>query len=117
MLKTLPVFGKLTSLMLAGILAFAAVGVTPQPAEAYRRGGAGIGLGIAAGIIAGAAIGSYAYGAPPYYRYSRNYAYDNGCYSGPRQCRREGGYCDYNRFGDYVCRGGTVRCYRPTVCD
>ena len=108
---------KMMSLMLAGLLAFAAIGSTAEPAEA-RRGGAALGLGIAAGIIAGAAIGGYAYAHPPYYRYSRYYsAYDNGCYAGPRQCRREGGYCDYNRFGDYVCRGGAVRCYRPTVCD
>ena len=118
MIKKLCSVSKLTSLMLAATFAVAAIGVTPQPAEAYRRGGAGLGLGIAAGIIAGAAVGGYAYGYPPYYRYSRSYAaYDNGCYAGPRRCVREGGYCDYNRFGDYVCRGGTVRCYRPTICD
>lgn len=105
---------KLTSLALAASLAIAAIGAAPQPAEA-RRGG--IGLGIAAGIIAGVAIGGLAYGAPRYYRYSQYYAYDNGCYQGPRQCRRVGGHCDYNRFGDYVCRGGTVRCYRPNICD
>lgn len=104
---------KITSIALAAALAVAAVG-SPQPAEA-RRGG--VGFGIAAGIIAGAAIGSLAYGAPRYYRYSRHYAYDDGCYVGPRQCKRVGARCDYNRFGDYVCRGGVVRCYRPTVCD
>ncbi len=102
------------SLTVATTLALAALSATPEPAEA-RRGG--VGLGIAAGIIAGAAIGSYAYGYPSYYRYSRYYAYDGGCYAGPRQCRRTGGFCDYNRFGDYVCRGGVVRCYRPTLCD
>lgn len=106
---------KLTSLALAGTLALAAIG-SPQPAAAYR--GNGVGFGIAAGIIAGAALGGYAYGYPRYYRYSRYYAYDNGgCYLGPRQCRRVGGDCGTNRFGDYVCRGGSVRCYRPTICD
>ena len=108
---------KLMSVCLAIALAFATVSTSSQPAEA-RRNGAGIGLGIAAGIIAGAALGGYAYGAPSHYRHSRYYSsYDNGCYAGPRQCRRDGGYCDYNRFGDYVCRGGTVRCFRPTICD
>ena len=106
---------KLMSVGLALALTLGAVATAPQPAEA-RRGG-GLGLGIAAGIIAGAAIGSYAYGYPRYYRYSRYYVADGGCYLGPRQCRRVGGDCDYNRFGDYVCRGGTVRCYRPTICD
>ena len=105
---------KLTSLAMAGALALVAIGSAPQPAEAYR--GNGIGFGIAAGIIAGAAI-TGAYGYPRYYRSSGYYAYDGGCYAGPRQCRRVGGSCDYNRFGDYVCRGGSVRCYRPTVCD
>ena len=104
-----------TSMMLAFALAFSAIAVSPAPAEA-RRGG-GIGLGIAAGIIAGAAVGGYAYGYPRYYGYSRYYVADDGCYAGPRQCRRVGGFCDYNRFGDYVCRGGTVRCYRSNVCD
>ncbi len=85
-----------------------------QPAEARR--GVGIGFGIAAGIIAGAAISSYAYGYPRSYRYSR-YNAEGGCYLGPRQCRRSGGDCYENRFGETVCRGGTVRCYRPTVCD
>ncbi len=104
---------KLTSFALAATLAIAAVGTTSAPAEARR----GVGLGIAAGIIAGAALGGYAYGYSPYYRYRSRAGYDDGCYAGPRQCRRVGGYCDYNRFGDYVCRGGIVRCYRATVCD
>ena len=106
---------KLMSLMLASALSLGAIASTPQPAEARR--GYGIGLGIAAGVIAGAAIGSYAYGYPRYYRYSRYYASDDGCYTGPRQCRWVGRSCDTNRFGDTVCRGGTYRCYRPTVCD
>jgi hypothetical protein len=103
------------SALLSVALIAGALVLQPKPAEAGR--GVGIGVGIAAGVIAGAAIGSYAYGYPRYYRYSRYYVSDNGCYLGPRQCRRVGGYCDYNRFGDYVCRGGTVRCYRPTICD
>ena len=103
---------KMMSLLMAGVFAVAAVGSAPAPAEAGGRG-VGIGLGIAAGIAAGA----YAYGAYGYPRYSRYYSAYDGCYAGPRQCRRVGGYCDYNRFGDYVCRGGIVRCYRPTICN
>lgn len=107
---------KIMPMLLAATMALGAVSVSPAPAEARR--GIGIGLGIAAGIAAGAAIGGgYAYGYSPYYRYRTYSAYDDGCYAGPRQCRRVGGSCDYNRFGDYVCRGGVVRCYRATVCD
>jgi hypothetical protein len=100
---------------LALVVGASAVVTAPQPAEARR--GVGIGLGIAGAIIAGAAISSYAYGYPRHYRYSRYYASDNGCYLGPRQCRRSGGECHENRFGDTVCRGGKVSCYRPTICD
>ena len=108
MLKRLAAFGLMCT------LAFTAVASAPQPAEA-RRGG-GIGLGIAGGLIAGAIIGGAAYGYPRYYGYSR-YDTDGGCYPGPRVCRRVGGSCYENRFGDTVCRGGDVRCYRRTVCD
>ena len=111
-----PLIKKLMTVGLALALMLGAVAIAPQPAEARR--GYGVGLGIAAGVIVGAAIAGSAYAYPRNYRYSRYYVSDNGgCYLGPRQCRRSGGDCDYNRFGDYVCRGGTVRCYRPTVCD
>jgi len=107
---------KLATVAMAGLLALSVVGSAPQPAEAHRGGG--IGFGIAAGILAGAALGSYyAYGYPRYYRYSHYYTYDDGCYQGPRRCRRVGGHCDVNRFGDTVCHGGVVRCSRPTICD
>ena len=106
---------KLMTLGMALAMTAGAVITAPQPAEARR--GYGVGFGIAAGIIAGAAIGSAAYGYPRYYRYSQYYSYDDGCYLGPRQCRRTGGHCDVNRFGDTVCHGGSVRCYRPTICD
>ena len=96
----------LMPLALVGALSAVAVATAPQPAEAFR----GRGAGIAAGIIAGAVIGGYAYGYP------RAYAYE-GCYAGPRICRRVGGYCDTNRYGDTYCRGGVVRCYRERVCD
>ena len=111
------VLKRLLSIALAFALFLGAVATAPQPAEARRGYGAGIGLGIAAGVLAGAAIGGYAYGYPRYYRYSRYYSVSDSCYLGPRQCRRVGADCDYNRFGDYVCRGGTLRCYRPTICD
>jgi hypothetical protein len=106
---------SLLSAALAALVGVSAITTAPQPAEARR--GVGLGLGIAGAIIAGAAISSYAYGYPRHYRYSRYYVSDNGCYLGPRQCRRTGGDCAENRFGDVVCRGGTVRCHRPTICD
>ncbi len=101
------------SVALALSVVAGAMTTASQPAEARR--GVGVGIGIAAAIIAGAAISSHAYGYPRSYRYSR-YSSD-GCYLGPRQCRRTGGDCYENRFGETVCRGGSVRCYRPTVCD
>jgi hypothetical protein len=106
---------SLLSMALAVLVGASALTTAPKPAEAGR--GVGLGLGIAGAIIAGAAISSYAYGYPRHYRYSRYYVSDNGCYLGPRQCRRTGADCFENRFGDTVCRGGTVRCYRPTICD
>ncbi len=114
MFKSWKIKATVSTVLGAAVLAGALM-TAPAPAEARR--GYGLGLGIAAGVIAGAAIGSYAYGYPRYYRYSRYYVSDNGCYLGPRQCRRVGGACDYNRFGDYVCRGGVTRCYRATICD
>jgi hypothetical protein len=91
-----------------------AIGLMPVGrAEADR--GAAIGLGIAAGVIAGAAIGAHAYG-PPRPRY---YSYSSGpvCYRGPRECDYVGRSCWYNRYGDYVCRGGEYRCYYRRICD
>lgn len=85
-----------------------AVGIgtaTVQPAEARRGGvvaGAIIGGVIAGALIAGASRRAHAHGH---------------CYKGPRRCEWHGRHCFYNRYGDYVCRGGDYRCWRPTICN
>ncbi len=61
-----------------------------------------IGLG-----ILGAAAAANA--GPRYYR-------GGGCYPGPRECYRTQGSCFYNRFGEYVCRGGQMVCNRRMIC-
>jgi hypothetical protein len=79
------------------------------PAEAGRGGRT-------AAIVGGTIIGLGVLGA---YAHARDRAYyrGDGCYKGPLRCERVGKRCFYNRYGDYVCRGGTERCYRPTYCD
>jgi hypothetical protein len=85
-----------------------AVAVISQPAEA-RRGGS-----IAAGVAVGTILGLGIAGA-----YDRGYYYSGGpgCFRGPRQCQWVGRSCWYNRYGEYVCRGGDYRCWRPLICD
>ena len=80
-----------------------------QPAEAHRRGG-GIAAGVAVGTILGLGIAG-AYEGRRYYRDGPD------CYRGPRQCQWVGRSCWHNRVGEYVCRGGDYRCWRPTICD
>jgi hypothetical protein len=95
-----------TTLALAMVLGLA-VSAT-QPAEAGRGGNVGVGLAVGTLLglgIAGAYAGPRYYGAPA------------GCYRGPRQCDWVGRSCWTNRYGEYVCRGGDYRCWRPTVCD
>jgi hypothetical protein len=102
---------KFTQIGLAAVLAVGAIAASHQPAEARRGGGLIVG-GIAAGLVAGAIIGSRAYAAPGYYSYS-----SNGCYRGPRQCGYTAQRCYVNRYGDEVCRGGSYVCSRPVICD
>jgi len=102
---------KLTSIVLAGLIVAATLGASSQTAEA--RGGRIIG-GIAAGIIAGTLLSTYAHAHPRYYSY-RSYA--PSCYKGPRQCDWAGGGCWINRWGERVCSRGEWRCWRPTYCD
>jgi len=80
-----------------------------QPAEAGRGGG--IAAGLAVGTLLGLGIAG-AYAGPHYY-----YPAGPGCYRGPRQCDWVGRSCWYNRAGEYICRGGEYRCWRPAVCD
>lgn len=101
-------FRKLAHPLMALTLATVAVGAgSVQPAEAGRGGRAAafvggtiIGLGIAGAIASG-----------------RDRAYYGGCYKGRPRCEWVDGPCYYNKYGDYVCRRGYERCYRPTYCD
>lgn len=98
---------KFTNTMLALSLAAGVALSTAAPAEARR--GAGVAAGVAAGIIGLGVLGAYAHAR------DRNY-YGPACYEGPRECRWTGRQCHYNRFGEYICRGGHYQCFRPTVC-
>ncbi|MDX2205676.1 MAG: hypothetical protein NW223_23195 [Hyphomicrobiaceae bacterium] len=108
MLKKL--IGAATALVvLGGVLA-------TSVEEAKAHDGRGIAAGLAIGTILGLGIaGAH---AGPRYRGPAYYAdVPPGCYRGPRQCGWEGRRCWYDRYGEYVCRGGEWRCWRPTVCD
>jgi hypothetical protein len=65
----------------------------------FHRGGFGVVPGIAAGVIAGAALGSYGAYGPGYY--DDSYAYDNG--NGYNRIYDEG----YAARNGFVCRPGT----------
>lgn len=100
-------FRKLGHVVVALALAVAIGTASAQPVEA--RGGR------TAAIIGGTIIGLGVLGALSHAR-DRDYYYD-GCYKGPLRCERVRGPCYYNKYGDYVCRRGHERCYRPTYCD
>lgn len=97
-------FRKLTHPLMALTLATAMTATSVQPAEAGRGGrtaafitGTIIGLGLAGAIAHGRTYG--------------------GCYKGRLRCEWVKGPCYYNKYGDYVCRRGHERCWRPTYCD
>ena len=92
-------------LALAVVLGLSAT--VSQPADA--RGGR-VAAGVAVGTLLGLGIAG-AYAGPRYY------GDGPGCYRGPRQCDWVGRSCWTNRYGEYVCRGGERRCWRPTICD
>jgi hypothetical protein len=98
---------KLTKLLLALTFVVGIGAATMQSAEAYRGGR--VAAGVAVGTLLGLGIAG-AYAGPRYYA-------GEGCYVGPRQCDYVGRRCWYNRYGDYVCRGGEYRCWRPRICD
>ena len=81
------------------------IATTGQADAQFRRWGPAV---IVGGIVAGALIAGAS---------RRAYGYGPACYSGPRRCEWAGRHCFYNRFGDYICRGGEYRCWRPTICD
>lgn len=97
-------FKKLAHPFMALTLAAAMSATSVQTAEAGRGGRAAafiggtiIGLGIAGAIAHGRTHG--------------------GCYKGRLRCEWVDGPCYYNKYGDYVCRRGHERCWRPTYCD
>jgi hypothetical protein len=97
---------KLVHVLLALSLAIGIGAATAQPADA--RGGR------TAAFVGGTILGLGIMGA---YAHARDHAYYGGCYKGPLRCERVGRRCFYNRYGDYVCRGGREHCYRETYCD
>jgi hypothetical protein len=107
-------FKKFLSIVMAGVMVLGLSFATVQPAEAGR--GRNVGVGIAAGIIGLGLLGAYAHARDRdegrYYVRERN-----ECYKGREQCAWNDRHCFHNRYGDYVCRGGTYRCYRPTICE
>lgn len=101
---------KLMSVALAALVVAGTAAATSHDAEARRRGG--FGAGVAAGVIGLGILGAAAAAnAGP-----RGYYGGGGCYPGPRQCYRTQGSCFYNRYGEYVCRGGQMVCNRPMIC-
>jgi hypothetical protein len=106
-----------TSIMLKKIGHLAAVAALVLGIGAASFGdpaAAGRGGAVAAGVAVGTVLGLGIAGA---YAGPRYYAVGPGCYRGPRQCDYVGRSCWYNRFGEYICRGGDYRCWRPTICD
>jgi hypothetical protein len=99
----------ISSLMAVAMVTSVGISTAVQPAEA---GGRNVGVGIAAGIIGLGILGAYANA-----RDREHYRSSGGCYKGPEQCSWRDRHCFENRYGDYVCRGGVYRCYRPTICD
>jgi hypothetical protein len=98
---------KLIHAALALTLAIGVGFASVQPVEA--RGGRT--AAIVGGTILGLGLlGAYAEGR------ERTY-YRESCYQGPPQCRWVEGPCYYNSRGDYICRRGYEKCYRPTICD
>ncbi|HXF54956.1 MAG TPA: hypothetical protein VNK52_12600 [Hyphomicrobiaceae bacterium] len=98
---------KVTHAVMAVALAAGLAASSVEPAEAGRGGR--IAAGVAAGIITLGVLGALS---------SRGHAYYGPvCYEGPRECHWTGRSCYYNRWGEYVCRGGRYHCYRPTICD
>lgn len=100
---------KLMQSAMALNLAFGVVATSMQPAEA--RGGAGVAVGVAAGLIGLGILGAAANAGPRYY------ASEPACYKGRERCGWTDRHCFINSYGDEVCRGGRYTCWRPTYCD
>jgi hypothetical protein len=105
-------FKKITATVMAVVTIIGLSIATVRPAEA--RSGRNLGVGIAAGIIGLGILGAYANARER--RHSDGYDRAS-CYKGREECGWSNRHCFENRYGDTVCRGGTYRCYRPTICD
>lgn len=105
-------FRKLAHPFMALTLAFALAAAAAQPAEAGRGGRA-------AAFIGGTLLGLGIAGAIAHAHGHGHVYYDDypSCYKGPLRCKWVKGPCYYNKWGDYVCRRGYERCWRPTYCD
>jgi hypothetical protein len=103
-------FKKILHSLMAIALLAGVVASSIQPAEAGRGGR--VAAGVAAGIIGLGILGAYSSARARDYDGDRRY-----CHEGPRECSWSNRTCFYNRFGDYVCRGGEYKCYRRTYCD
>jgi hypothetical protein len=103
-------FRKFAHPIMALSLMFAIAAAAAQPAEAGRGGRAAAFVG---GTLLGLGIaGAIAHGHGPVY-----YEDYGRCYKGRLRCKWVEGPCYYNKYGDYVCRRGHERCWRPTYCD
>jgi len=107
--QEISVMWKIVQTWFAAALMLGLAAASFSAPAAADRGGA-----VAAGVVAGTFLGLGIAGA---YAGPRYYAVGPGCYRGPRQCDYVGRSCWYNRFGEYICRGGEYRCWRPTICD
>lgn len=81
---------KIASLAIAALVLTGGIAATPQQAEAGYKG-VGIGVGVAAGALFGAALASNAYGGPVYVQ--DGYAY-----------RRCGWVRQFDAYGNYIGR-------------
>lgn len=100
---------KITHATMALMLGAGLMASSVDRAEA--RGGAGVAVGVAAGLIGLGILGAAANAGP------RHHYRDGGCYKGPERCGWSDRRCFVNRYGDEVCRGGRYSCWRPTYCD
>jgi hypothetical protein len=93
-------------------LTFAAGLMASSVSTAEARGGRGVAVGVAAGIIGLGILGAAAEAR------DRDYYRDYGrCYPGPEECGWRDRHCFENSYGEWVCRGGRYTCWRPEVCD
>jgi hypothetical protein len=97
----------LALVLAAGLLS---ASLAPASADHYDRG-AGVAVGVAAGILGLGILGAAASHDRPYYEGG---AY---CHPGPLECRTFAPPCFHNEYGDYVCPAPERRCFRRPYCE